>query len=99
MSGIDEILSSYSVKTPDERSEKDAITLDLVGAYEAAELIGVSRSALSELGKSTTTSHRRWLGFAAGRSGSAGRSTSTPPSLGDSGAGAGAAGARFHPWS
>jgi hypothetical protein len=48
MSGIDEILSSIPVKTADVRSEKEGITLDLVGAYEAATVLGITPSALWE---------------------------------------------------
>ena len=48
MSASDEYLNSIPVKTPDQRSENGAITLDLVGSFEAAELLGISRSALWE---------------------------------------------------
>jgi hypothetical protein len=46
VSASDEYLNSIAVKTPDQRSDNDAITLDLVGSFEAAELLGISRSAL-----------------------------------------------------
>jgi hypothetical protein len=48
MSGIDEILHSIPVKRADDRSEKEPVRLDLVGAYEAAELLAITRSALWE---------------------------------------------------
>ena len=38
MSGIDQIPHSIPVKRADDRSEKESVRLDLVGAYEAAAL-------------------------------------------------------------
>jgi predicted DNA-binding transcriptional regulator AlpA len=48
VSGSDEYLNSIPVKTSDQRSEMAAIKLDLVGSFEAAELLGISRAALWE---------------------------------------------------
>jgi Bacterial regulatory protein, Fis family len=45
---MDEILNNIPVKGADDRSEKEPIRLDLVGAFEAAELLGITRSALWE---------------------------------------------------
>ncbi len=48
MSGIDEILNSIPVRRADDRSDKQLLRLDLVGAFEAAELLRITRSALWE---------------------------------------------------
>jgi hypothetical protein len=48
VSDIEDILSNIPVKTADDRSEKSPIVLDLVGAFEAAELLAITRSALWE---------------------------------------------------
>jgi hypothetical protein len=48
VSHIDDILAAIPVKGADERSADEPIRLDLVGSFEAARLLGITRSALWE---------------------------------------------------
>ena len=54
---MDEILSSIPVKRADDRSDRQPLTLDLVGTFEAAGLLGITRSALAraEVGRCAGT--------------------------------------------